>query len=70
MQEATYRGHLIKYHYRGGKWVAVGWKPHADMGAGGQVVTGRVDEGSEALLKRVCARIDRETAIGAVKTLP
>ncbi len=68
MQEATYKGHLIKYHCSGDKWVAVVWGPDADMAAGGPVVTGRVDEGPEALLRRVHARIDRETASRAAKT--
>src|SRR5215212_4852673 len=38
----------------------------ADMAAGGQVVTGTADEGLEALLRRVRARIDRGTASGAM----
>ena len=62
MQETTYKGHLIRYHCNGEKWFAVVWGPDPDMAAGGQVVTSRVDDGPEALLRRVRARIDRETA--------
>jgi len=66
MHETTYKGHLIKYHCSGDHWVAVVWGPKADMAAGGQVVTGTADEGLEALLRRVRARIDRGTASGAM----
>jgi hypothetical protein len=69
MQETTYKGHLIRYHCNGEKWFAVVWGPDPDMAASGQVVTSRVDEGPEALLRRVRARIDRETANGAAKML-
>jgi hypothetical protein len=74
MQETTYKGHLIRYHCNGEKWLAVVWGPDPDMAAGGQVVTSRVDDGPEALLRRVRARIDRaridrEMANGAAKTL-
>ena len=69
MQETTYKGHLIKYHCSGDKWVAVVWGPEAHLAAGGQVVTGRVDEGPEVLLRRVRARIDREAANGAAKMM-
>jgi hypothetical protein len=69
MQETTYKGHLIRYYCNGEKWFAVVWGPDAEVAAGGQVVTSRVDDGPEALLRRVRARIDRETANGAAKTL-
>jgi hypothetical protein len=67
MQETTYKGHLIRYHCNGEKWFAIVWGPDAEVAAGGQVVTSRVDDGPEAL-RRVRARIDRETANGAAKT--
>ena len=70
MQETTYKGHLIKYHRNGEHWVAVVWGPDADMAAGRQVVTGRVDQGPEVLLRRVRARIDRETAQRSVQDNP
>jgi hypothetical protein len=70
MQETTYKGHLIKYHRNGGRWVAVVWGPDAGMAAGGQVVTGRADQGPEALLRRVRARIDRETAKRSIQDNP
>ena len=69
MQETTYKGHLIKSHCSHDKWVAIVWRPGPDMVAGGQVVTGRANKGLEALLQRVRARIDRETANGAAKTI-
>ena len=69
MQETTYKGHLIRYHCNGEKWSAVVWGPDPDMAAGGRVVTSRVDDGPEALLRRVRARIDREMANGAAKML-
>jgi hypothetical protein len=68
MQETTYKGHLIRYHCNGEKWLAVVWGPDPDMAAGGRVVTSRVDDGPEAQLRRVRARIDREMANGAAKT--
>ena len=68
MQEVTYKGHLITLHCTG-QWIATVWGPNTDITSGGQVVTATKDEGSETLLSRVRARIDRQQANAKASTV-
>jgi hypothetical protein len=69
MQEVTYKGHVIRLHCTD-KWVATVWEPNPDIAAGGQVVAATKEEGTDVLLSRVRARIDRHEATGTTTTLP
>lgn len=61
MQEETYRGYLIEYHFTD-KWFANIKPPNRTLLLSGGPVLALKEEGSVTVLKRAKLRIDQEEA--------